>query len=317
MPQPRIAVWKRRVPARVHVNPKRIANWLPIGVFLFLVVWLYISRIFNVGHPPIGTYIGALAFVAAIVTIWPPNNAWAKAAWFLVFGWFLVLEITTLYQQRADDKRSDREKTKEEDDRFAGLLKAQQDNFAQVLDDNQKHFAATLRNFDQLGRLSTESMEELTGGDTWVAFVVVPNFPLGDPPTYELLCQITGRHPLHEVSARIRSDSQEGVIVDPRGNVLKRGKATHVFDMVTLLDKIPTLLIGNQGLTGFRVGIGKYYILTYSHNGYLGETLELSYTGAGLAVETVSVTRPGNSDRHSKEEILRQETVPLTLPSKH
>jgi hypothetical protein len=122
---------------------KRTANTLPFVMLLALIGWvLYLWH-----HPiqePVGTYIGALAFVGAVVSIVPPENSWSKAACFLVFGAFLVLEVTTLYHQRAEDRATDLAKRKEEDDRFAGLLRAQQKSFTDVLDQNQREFSATM-----------------------------------------------------------------------------------------------------------------------------------------------------------------------------
>jgi len=300
--------------AETRSRNQQVCNWLSIILLVMLALLFAISRLLHIPHPPVGTYIGVLAFVAAVVTIWPPDNEWAKAAWILVFGGFLVLEVSTLYQQRSEDTLTDRAKTREEDDRFTGLLKAQQDNFAQVLRDNQQHFDETLRHFERLGRLSTESIEELTGGDSWVWFLVVPNLPNGNPPTYELSMRVEGKHPLHDVTAGLRIDSPGGVIINAQGSVLKRGEATHAFDMVSLLNNTPTLLLGHSGPTGVRVGLGKYYVFIYARNGYMGETLELAYDDKQQAFERLSVERPGNIDRGIKQAILRQETVPLTLP---
>jgi uncharacterized membrane protein YhaH (DUF805 family) len=78
-------------------------NWLPVLVLGAIPTWIWTLRASHIAHPPVGFYIGVLAFVAGVVTIWPPDHPWVKAGWFLVFGAFLVLEITTLYQQRAED----------------------------------------------------------------------------------------------------------------------------------------------------------------------------------------------------------------------
>lgn len=146
---------------------QKLSNWLPVVVLGAIALWIWISRTSHIAHPPVGLYIGVLAFVAGVVTIWPPDYAWAKAAWFIVFGAFLVLEITTLYEQRADDQQINRDKTKEEDDRFAGLLKTQQDTFASVLKQNQSEFEAT--------------MGEMRGGSGYVWFLALAR-DYGDLP---------------------------------------------------------------------------------------------------------------------------------------
>ena len=126
------------------IKHERVANSLPFVMFIILLGWsLYLA--WRPLHVPVGTYIGVLAFVAAIVSIIPPCNAWSKAICFLLFGGFLVLEITTLYHQRSEDLETDRIKRIEEDTRFAGLLKEQEGNFAGVLKQNQSDFSATMR----------------------------------------------------------------------------------------------------------------------------------------------------------------------------
>lgn len=87
-----------------------------------------------------------LGVCAAIVTIWPPDNVWSKAAWIVIFGGFLVLEITTLYRQRGEDQQTDRDKRREEDDRFATILK-----------NNQHAFEATMRNMRIPGHVDNHS----------------------------------------------------------------------------------------------------------------------------------------------------------------
>src|ERR1017187_3328740 len=89
----------RHPPTKKHPAHK----WLPLAALAILGLWLLGSHVFKLSPSPVGFYIGVLAFVAGVVTIWPPEENWAKAAWLLVFGGFLILEITTLYQQRSED----------------------------------------------------------------------------------------------------------------------------------------------------------------------------------------------------------------------
>ena len=136
---------------------RKLGNWLSLAYLLSLAVWMLYLRHHPV-RPPVGTYIAFLAFVGALVSIWPPEDKWAKGACFIVFGAFLVLEITTLSHQQSEDKESDRQKRVEEDNRFANLLKEQQRSFADVLSQNQQEFNATMGGLKETVNAATGGM---------------------------------------------------------------------------------------------------------------------------------------------------------------
>src|ERR1700693_115210 len=164
MPEPRIPVWRRQSStSKQQSRDKRIAKWLPIAVLVSLGLWFCIFRVFHISHPPVGTYIGVLAFLAGLVTLWPPDNPLAKAAWLVIFGGFLVLEITTLYQQRTEDIETAKKNRIDEDNRFANLLKTEQDSFAEVLRENQEDFEASL---GKMGNI----LNNITGGNSYIYF---------------------------------------------------------------------------------------------------------------------------------------------------
>jgi hypothetical protein len=169
----RIPDWLRAFTAD---HDKKIAKWLPLASIILLASWIGIYRVFHPGHAPVGAYIGILAFIAGVVTIWPPDGPWAKFAWFVVFGGLLVFEMNTLYQQKHDDdiqRNHDRKDEddrfdklrREEDDRFAGLLKAQDDSFSKVLKQNQDEFRDTIKRLGNLagvsGRIESTAQESL------------------------------------------------------------------------------------------------------------------------------------------------------------
>ena len=157
-------------------HDKKLAKWLPVVAFVSLVLWSLISRTFQIGHPPVGTYIGILAFVAAVVTLWPPDSGRGNALWLLVFGGFLMQEVTTLYQQKHDDEQQRATDQMEEDNRFANLrtqednrfaalLKTQNESFGQVLKQNQDEFRETIKGLGNLagasGRIESTANESL------------------------------------------------------------------------------------------------------------------------------------------------------------
>jgi hypothetical protein len=149
-------------------EPSATAKWLPLAGFVCSAGWLVVLWYWRMPHPPVGAYIAVLAFVVAVVSVWPPENKWAKGAWFLVFGAFLILEINTLYSQRDNDRLTDQQRGIDEDNRFVRLmadehknfakaLKDQDERFEEVLTQNQKQFNATLSRLGSLaGALSSK-----------------------------------------------------------------------------------------------------------------------------------------------------------------
>ena len=188
----------------------RARNWLPVAVLALVAGYIVISSLHNLPHAPVGTFIGLLAFVAAVVTIWPPVSPWAKAAWLLVFGAFLVLEISTLYGQRAEDLESDRIKTRQEDNRFAGILA-----------DSQRAFEATMRQMAGIARLSKENIDELIGSDSF-CYVDILAFPEGGLSSGVMYTTLTtfGIHPLSNVEVRFYDDDARDRIHKSQGYTL-------------------------------------------------------------------------------------------------
>ncbi len=184
----------------------KLPNYLAFAVFAITAGWLILNWFERFHHPPVGTYIGIFAFVAGIVTIWPPQNRWAKAAWVLVFGAFLALELSTLYQQRAEDSDTEQANTKAEDDRFAGLLNTEHESFGKVLEQNQKQFDATMKKSNKIVELNRatiagvqESINTVTGGDSFAGLQ-----PVATGNNYHLVFTLVpgGKYPLHALTVR-------------------------------------------------------------------------------------------------------------------
>jgi hypothetical protein len=134
----------------------KLAQRLSWVAFILSAVWLLISWRWRIAHPPVGTYIGILAFAAAVMTLWPPPNRWSRAAWIMVCGVLLVLEITTLYRQRSEDDSAAEIARKTEDERFEKILKQ-----------NQKEFDATVDRFQSLSTQETTNLNNITGGNSF------------------------------------------------------------------------------------------------------------------------------------------------------
>jgi hypothetical protein len=165
-------MWDNSGMAEESTSPNRnkFVNWLPLATFGVVAIWVPASRILAVPHPPVGMYIGVLAFVAAIVTIWPPERPWSKALWILVFGALLVLEITTLYQQRHDDEVTTDTNRKDENDRLA-----------KILDQNQADFAATMSGMESVLSKQDKTLLQTMGGPAFPLFL--PVYPAVSSPS--------------------------------------------------------------------------------------------------------------------------------------
>ena|ERR1017187_7497587 len=104
---------------------------VPILAFLAFSSWALCVRFLGI-RPPIGSQIAILAFLAAIVTIWPPEGRWGKALWVLVFFGLTVLEITGLYR----DSKEAAEARAKEDAAFSHLLEQEKQIVGQVTGDD-------------------------------------------------------------------------------------------------------------------------------------------------------------------------------------
>jgi hypothetical protein len=202
---------------------QRIPNLLPAIAVVLFVGWFYIVHVLLVIHPPVGLYIGLLAFAAAVETIWPPDKAWPKGLWLLVFGALLVAEITTLYEQRHDEEKTQQANKKTEDDRFAGLLKSQENDFATVLSQNKKQFDATLSQLNGVRAKAKETISFTTGGDTFPFSLTAMNPKPDGSYEFGFWLESQGRYPLYKISASVvrayRSRSSPDQIVGSGGSV--------------------------------------------------------------------------------------------------
>lgn len=178
MGKDRVPIWKRGImPSIASTSTQgarkyKAVNWLPVSVLAILASWFCGYRIFQLPHPPVGLYIGVLAFTAGVVTIWPPERPWAKALWFLVFGGFLVLEISTLYQQRAEDQATAENNRQAENKRFEA-----------VLSQNQQDFQATMNSMESVLGKQDKTLLQTMGGPAFPLFLpVYPAVPSSNGP---------------------------------------------------------------------------------------------------------------------------------------
>ena len=137
-------------------------RWCPPIAFISVVAWAVWIHYFNPSLP-VGTYVTFLAFLAVVVTIWPPENRWNKTAWIAVFFFLMLFEIHNLYRDRAEHDKEQAEARENERKEFQSIA----DGLKVAINQSELAFAATMRRLGHLGQLSSEEINEATGGDSF------------------------------------------------------------------------------------------------------------------------------------------------------
>jgi hypothetical protein len=186
--------------------------WLPPFVAAGSLLWLSCVFFLKPVRPPVGVYVACLAGMAVVVTIWPPETNWSKASWLAVFFALTGLEITTLYQERAENQRQQADARKAESDAFESIATGLKISMTE----NQQAFAATMRKMQGLADLSSEGIKTITGGDglcmMYFSFVSVASngtvvgrvsiFNTGKFPLYGIVASILDLDELEAATAR-------------------------------------------------------------------------------------------------------------------
>ncbi len=116
------------------INPKRWQMRLFGLSQIFFLGWAiywtpYRGRI-PFAHLPLPGYaVAVIAVVAAIMSIQGEMRPWQKAAWMLIIGLFLVVELRAIKSDRDDSDAKALQAKKDADIAFGKLLKAQDDDF--------------------------------------------------------------------------------------------------------------------------------------------------------------------------------------------
>lgn len=114
--------------------------WLPPFMLFATLAWMAIVFFVQPPRPPVGAYIASLALVVAVVTIWPPESNWSKAAWLGVFFCLTGLEIGTLYRDRSENNQKQAETSQKQQEAFTSIGKALETSIA----NSNKQFSATI-----------------------------------------------------------------------------------------------------------------------------------------------------------------------------
>lgn len=181
---------------------------IPLSAIILVAFWSGWAYFFRV-HPPIGTYTGLLAFMAVVVTVWPPEWRWGKAAWIATFELLMILEVLNLYHDRSQHDAEQQAAR----DAFQSIV----DGIRHSIAVSNTQFQATEQRMEglitssrQIEGLSNENLEQAKGGNSYMYFEIVGAVGLG-PTEVEVpgiakgymfataVPRLVGRFPLHNV----------------------------------------------------------------------------------------------------------------------
>lgn len=152
-------------------------RWFPLLLFIILLLWRILLVPYYKITLPTGTYVAILGSMAALITIWPPEQPCSKAFWLLVMFGFMFLEIQSIYS----DRKSYEEQRRKLQKQFSDLINRQEKLF-----------------YHQEGLIM--------GGDSFCYLIFTPSSPGSWVPHYIHV----GKYPLYGVTAEIDDVDNSG-----------------------------------------------------------------------------------------------------------
>lgn len=181
--------------------------------------------------PPIGVYIAFLAFLGALVTIFPPKHPLIKAVWIIMFACIFWFEIDMLYEKERAYVR-ERTALNESFKEITDNLKENTFNLVWMLQETKdarkeerKQFTSLLKKqenlFNNQERLTQQSINTVTGGDSfgyieaikpWRSHSWLPRFKFkGKYPLYQVKAQIVDLNKFDSPNIKHYDDTQQAV----------------------------------------------------------------------------------------------------------
>lgn len=232
-------------------------RWLPPIVATGTILWLSFVLLFHPWRPPVGVYIACVAGLAVVVTIWPPESRWSKAAWLLVFFACTGLEIVTLYQERSENQAQQAQTRKDEEIRFAGILQQSQKQFEATMAKTGKVLDKT----QKVAELAEENLSNLTGRNSVAYIAPQPPDTDGKVP---LGIVNAGRYPLTGVTVVVMDVTTWPFKTQPP--LIVGTLASHVVRRLNLsVDPV----VGTNP-----PGVASFWIFIYAQNGTSSQMLQ-------------------------------------------
>ncbi len=212
--EPRIQRYSRQVlPDSLSREPHFMAPGQKAFVALQLlftsVSVVFFVRILCVHwFPPPGVAIALIAVIAATMSIHSDMGRYHKAFWMAIIGAFLVLELVAIVHERREQARQQKSALEEARAHFGDIgdgIKGAITQSSQGFKETMDQFGKIVRKTERVTKLTKESIEDVTGGDSF-GFVVPQTFAFEEFP---LRVWNHGRHQLTGVSVTIANTTND------------------------------------------------------------------------------------------------------------
>ena len=240
-------------------------------------------------HPPIGTFIGVLAFLGVIVP-WlfrPPEKMGRpeKAVWTAVMFLLMIAEVHSLYRDRNEHDAELAQAQCEQVQRFGQIageleqsIQQNQQQFQQTLRQQQQDFSATM------GKTQS-TLDAVTGGNSYC--YALATFLSEDYAS--LFVHTRGNSPLHDVRVEMADiDKEQELLTKKLSTMELKNEFVHPLPTIPFLASSSDLDIGEVTIKGRTSrNIALHF---FSMNGNWDERISLRLIN-GKWAQTIVVTK--------------------------
>ena len=222
-----------------------------------------------------------------------------KALWTLLMFILVGLELRTLYLDRNEHDREQAYAACEQLERFGQIadkmdsaistshsqFNATMDKFSGDEQVRQQQFNDTMEKSNKIVSEVQNNLDAVTGSKSFPEFSVPINRGSGNPITYPMILMIYGKYPIRNMHAEIQQ-KLEGQYDNE--SIIRQIQWMHSLP-------IEGDVIQGAHLLNERLGIGKYFIQTWSAGGLFYEELELRLDDKGQLLQSCKVTKDGKT----------------------
>jgi hypothetical protein len=215
---------------RIHSLWTSLSRWhrffllTQVAVVICTSWWLFRTL------PPPGFAIGVVALVAALMSVQEHMQGWQKAIWMILIGVLLIVEMRSIKVDRGRADAQVLQDRRAQDDNFRQLREQEGQEFEATLAGLKNQFSATISGFDTSRRLENQhfgsllreqtrlfsgmqrsaqdTLNALTGGDSYGVIFPLLVAGSGEPAEDRLMITVRGKNALWDV----RVDMKEGPI---------------------------------------------------------------------------------------------------------
>jgi hypothetical protein len=212
--------------------------WIPPLMVAAVGAWfsfIYFRQFF----PPVGAYIAVLAFLAVVVTIWPPDNNWTKAAWLLIFFAVMGFEIGNLFHDRAENQQKESDRRKEEQAAVRENRRSEDERFAGILASSQEQFEETISRSTRIMNKTEEAVSFASGGNSFPSIFPGVVTQSGGERQIGFNVQKIGKYPLYDLTVMIGRPYVNGETIQLFGVTKKFGEIHDVASYPLIFEPFP------------------------------------------------------------------------------